>query len=275
MTQIMTLKELCELLELNSEVIQKIIEIDASYDHNKISDIWKKLYFRDSWDEGIATLKTEFEEDVDGMKILTCLLNCALYTYEIYEKRNIPKHIFIDTMKFIPRFLETYKQAYGYYSFIWAHWFPRQLSLQEFRIGELEYEFICEGDECRISLHIPSDAQLKKEYLHTSYSEFKDFVNVFFPKFKDAKVYCNSWLLAPALQNFLSEDSNILYFQNCFDPLKVDEDSLGFMQWLFLKKELPIHELPEETSLQRAVKSHLIAGKKVGVAHGILKASKF
>ena len=44
----------------------------------------------------------------------------------------------------------------------WGWWFPRQLSLQEFRVGCLEYEFV-ELEEKMISIHIPSVANLEEK----------------------------------------------------------------------------------------------------------------
>jgi len=50
------------------------------------------------------------------------------------------------------------------------------------------------------------------------------------------------------------------------------EKSNGFYHFLFwTSEETPIADLPENTSLQRAVKAHLQAGGSIGSASGLLK----
>lgn len=267
----MTLSELCEIIELDHEIVKNVLDIDSTYNHEELSFMWEKLYSSSTWDEGIAQLQAYFGEDKYGMKILTCILNCTLYTHELYEKRGIPLHIFIDTVKFIPRFLNRHKQTHGFYAFVWAWWFPRQLSLHEFRIGELEYELKDEVAVPQISIHIPSDAIIKKENLSASYSKLKEFLNNYFPEYINAELFCDSWLLSPALKQLLPSSSNILHFQDCFEIIRVDEESNAFLEWIYLRNDLPYDKLPEETSLQCTVKKHLLEGGKIGWTFGKFK----
>lgn len=267
----MTLVELCEIIQLKQEIVKNILEIDNTYNHVELSIMWKKLYSSTTWDIGIKQLQEYFGEDKNGMKILTCILNCTLYTYELYEKRGIPKDIFVDTVKFIPRFLERHMQTYGFYAFVWAWWFPRQLSLHEFRIGALEYELKYDGDVPQIYIHIPSDANIKKDNLCTSYIEMIKFLNDYFPEYVNADMFCDSWLLSPALKKLLPSSSNILYFQNCFEIIRVNDQSNAFLEWIYLKNDIPYDNLPESTYLQRTVKTYLLEGGKIGWTFGKLK----
>lgn len=268
----MDIVQLCELIGLQENVVDKIKLIDSGYEHENLVSMWAKLYHRNSWDDGIRELQQHFGNDEDGIKILTCILHCSLHTYDIYMQRGIDERIFIDTFKFLPRFLEEYKQTYGFYRFTWAWWFPRQLALQEFRLGTLEYELISTEDSVpQIYIHIPSDARLQKKDLRDSYFELKAFLDKFFPEYMKAELFCESWLIAPALKQFLKEDSRILYFQNCFEVISVDIESNGFMDWLYKRNDIPLEELPEDTSLQRNVKSYLLKGGKIGWALGRLK----
>lgn len=80
---------------------------------------------------------------------------------------------------------------------------------------------------------------------------------------------CGSWLLAPALNGLLPEDSGIRRFAGDYRIYDVDEEDQEFYEWLFGGCK-PMEELPERTSLQRAVKAHLAAGGRLGMARGIL-----
>jgi len=86
---------------------------------------------------------------------------------------------------------------------------------------------------------------------------------------------CNSWLLAPALKYVLPENSKILQFQKSFDIDHVDLDSLGFMDWVYGSKDIPLEELPEDTSLQRNLKPYLRNNGKIGWASGKLISNPF
>lgn len=71
-------------------------------------------------------------------------LDMAAAIYSEYKKKGIPEEIFIRTMAFCTRFTEEHHRLYGEYAYTWGWWFVRQLAMQEFRIGELEFEFVTE-----------------------------------------------------------------------------------------------------------------------------------
>lgn len=50
----------------------------------------------------------------------------------------------------------------------------------------------------------------------------------------------------------------------------LEEDSLGFMDWIYGSKDIPIEELPEKTLLQKNVKEFLKQGGKIGWTSGEL-----
>lgn len=178
-------------------------------------------------------------------------------------------------MRFLPRFVNESKNEQGKCSFFWGWWFYRQLSLREFRIGELEFEFCEDENGKKISVHIPSDARLERNLLHASVTDAVRFFKKFFPAYADADFYCDSWLLSPALPSLLPANSRILGFQREFDILRWEEDSEAFKDWIYKSRDIPLAQLPEDTSLQRAVKAHLLRGGKIGWALGRLKRSFF
>jgi len=70
----------------------------------------------------------------------------------------------------------------------------------------------------------------------------------------------------------LPEDSGIRRFAGDYDRFQVREDSTDFYRWLFRKlNPIPVEDLPEDTSLQRAAKARLAAGGKIGMAWGVLR----
>lgn len=264
-------KTLYERLKLPNEVVEKLNEYERTGTWEMPVELQNKILCRDTWENGIKELQVCLGEDSDGLKILWELLNVACsYSYESYTGREIPEEVFVATMKFVTRFLKEHYKNHGTYKFVWAWWFPRQLSLEEFRIGALEYEFV-EGEKREIYIHIPSDADLSKESVQQSLAEFYEFRNTHFPQWQGVPMMCDSWMLVPVLKELLDEDSNILAFQNLFEIEEVNEDARWFMDWVYPGIQLIDENLPEETSLQRRMKEHLLQGKKVGWAKGHLK----
>ena len=122
-----------------------------------------------------------------------------------------------------------------------------------------------------LSVHIPSDAVLDREELAGSYDMALRFFSQekLCPWGRPRAMVCGSWLLAPALDGLLPENSGIRRFAGDYRLYDVDEEDQEFYEWLFGGHK-PLEELPEHTSLQRAVKAHLAAGGRLGMARGVL-----
>lgn len=74
--------------------------------------------------------------------------------------------------------------------------------------------------------------------------------------------------MSPALKELLPEDSKILRFQEMFEIGHIDKEDNGFLEWVFKRSDVLTEELPEDTSLQRRMKKHLLAGGWIGEAEG-------
>ncbi len=264
--------ELYRMLEIPDEVEKQLINYGKSRNVSIPNVIINKILKRDEWNEGIQELQELLEDDSDGIKILWELLNIiSNYSYEEYRKRNISNDIFVATMKFCTRFLHEYHQTFQTYKFVWEQWFPRQISLNEYRIGALEYEFV-DAENREIEVHIPSDADLRKRSVAQSIKNFNEFRAKHYPGWKTVKLTCNTWMLMPELKEMLGKESNIIAFQNLFEIDTVDYDATWYMKWIFPGIENIDESLPEKTTLQRKMKKYLLDGKKFGVAKGHLKA---
>lgn len=264
--------ELFRMLEIPNEVEKQLIHYGRSRNVSIPDAIINKILKRDEWDVGIKELQELLDDDSDGIKILWELLNIiSKYSYEEYLKRNISNDIFVATMKFCTRFLHEYHQTFQTYKFVWAWWFPRQISLNEYRIGALEYEFV-DAENREIAVHIPSDADLRKKSVAQSIKDFNEFRAKYYPEWKTVHLTCDTWMLMPELKEMLGKDSNIIAFQNLFEIDTVDYDAAWYMKWIFPGAENIDELLPEGTTLQREMKKYLLDGKKFGIAKGHLKA---
>lgn len=269
----MNIKDLCGKIDMPDEVTEIILGYDGLIDYDAMAPAMEKLFSEKTWKEGEAEIKQRLGEDKAGVGILACELACALKTVDFYKKHKISEQIYVNTMKCFTRFVEEHKESYGRWGFDREWWTPRQLSGLLYRIGELEYEMTeKEGRKC-MQLHIPSDAVLTGEKIEESLHAAKIFFEEKFPDYVRTEVWCESWLLSPTLKEVLPPASRILGFQGYFSIEVLEGGECEFMTWVFKKPDLPLAELPEETSLQKKLKSYLLAGGKVADARGKLRKS--
>ena len=265
----MTIPDLCKLLKLPSAVADAVTDY-ADFCTGALDEkLCIRLLRRESWKQAVEELQHRIGDDPYGFYILAEMLSVACHTYESYQQMGIEDDIFIATMRFCTRFIEEHRKAYGDYAFKWAWWFVRQLAMQEFRIGTLEYEFV-DGEERRIYIHIPSDAQMAPECIQESFAAYKCFLQKYYPEWKGVSWYCNSWMLSPTLEQLMPEGSNVVAFQRLFETESVDYESIAVLDWVYPGEKADFASLSENTSLQRNMKRFLLNGGKVGWAEGRL-----
>ncbi len=271
----MRLSELCRLIDLPAEMAERVLAFDGDFDYSAADAITPRLLERATWEAAVKDLQHLLGEDPAGVKILACLLRCARQSHRTYAEKGISDAVFVDTMKFFSRFVNFHREVHGTFAFTWAWWVPRQLSLNEFRIGSLEYETVETASDRCIQIHIASDSDLSTAHLRESYLKARRFFAKFFPAYADAEMRCESWMLCPVLADLLPAHSRVLAFQRAFEVHRVDAENIGVLQWVYGRKDIPPRELPERTSLQRRMKAHLLHGGKVGWAFGKLSRDPF
>lgn len=246
----MNLITLCNGINLPEEVSKDIIKINDNLDYTLLKTVSDKLLYRPTWQEGLAEAKNILGKDKNGLKMLTLQLSIGLDTYKRYEERGIREEIFIDTFKCFSRFVREHMISFKSYGFDREWWTPRQLSMEEFRLGELEFEVEKWKEETVISVHIPSDAKIAKENCLKSYNHANEFFLKYYPDIEYRYFICDSWMLSPGLKEVLPSDSRILQFQQEFMIEAWNKETLSYMRWVFKNDNLSIEEMPEDTSLQ-------------------------
>lgn len=233
----------------------------------------------------VTELVPSWQED-NGMALLAVTTTAACITRQRYQVLGIDDTVFLDTMKCLPRFLYETKELYGRWVYDRGFWTWRQTGCLLFRLGTLEFEYrklesvepipdgLQIGDPV-ISVHIPSNAHLKRDQLDSSYSQARKFFSSSmispWSEGRPKAILCDSWLLSPTLDLLLPETSGIRIFSSDYRRYHEQTDSNSFYRWLYqLPSPVPYHELPEKTSLQKALKQHLLSGGHMGMAWGRL-----
>ena len=287
------IRQLCEQIRLPEEVIQQVLRHIDDGDFSSADPHFASLFIPEKAKKASEAIDSlclgeDGKSTGDGFKLMAVFLAAALHTREIYGKMGIGDDIFIESMGFFRHTMTENLAIRGHYFFDRAWWWWHQLSLCIFRLGTLEFEMAVLDDAAHIgfpgerkvpalSVHIPSDAVLTRGELDNSYNMAHIFFKKHFPDFKYRCMYCDTWLLSPALKELLAPGSNILEFQKDYAITKTNEDDAGFFYWLYMTDKIPggcdeIKKLPENTSLRRAVKKRLLEGGKIGSAAGVVFA---
>lgn len=270
----MTLRELYELIELQKDTVKRLDVLLEDFELAPYKDLIADLTTRERAGDAYKTLKEMLGDDPLGMKILACYLDAALITYENYAALGIDDGVYADTMKCFTRFINEDIEREGKPSFGRAFWNYRHLNCTLFRIGALEYELLERNGERKISVHIPSDADLSPESLDESFACARRFISAKFPDYADAVIYCESWLMYPTLHELLPEGSRILGFQDRFEITRVNSASSHHLVYIFHRADCTdLSALSEDTSLQRRVKKYLIEGGGICSAYGVYKGN--
>lgn len=260
----MVLSKLVERLNFPPEVAARISPVEGFAAEKE------GLLYPETFEEAANALHEGLSPDEDGIKILSAMLEAAAMSERRYLEKGIPEEIYFDTMGCFPRFVREYRALYGTWGFHLWGWAGRQTSGTIYRLGSLEYE-TAGGDFGReLSVHIPSDADLSPAAVDDSLRKARVFFGKYAREYGGAPFTCFSWMLDPALGDLLPPDSRIRMFAARFRLIRTEE-SRGYLQFVFKKPEgTAFEDLPEETSLQRALKAHLSAGGRFGAAYGVM-----
>lgn len=124
------------------------------------------------------------------------------------------------------------------------------------------------GATC-LSVHIPAKGALTHEACEESYTRAREIFSILYPNLTVQAFRCHSWMMAPELKKILRPNSNLLDFQAPF--LKYPCKTKGEDVFNFVFKTTPSDPatLPEDTSLQRALKAIYLSGDYLYEYNGI------
>lgn len=202
---------------------------------------------------------------------------------QLYKNKGLSDKIYFDSMCDLKYKLMECYNLHGIWGSMSASWFPRFFDVTRFALGRLQFEVmdswfeyddedihIKSGDKI-INVHIPSSGKLLQEDCLDAYKQAYDFYKEY-QKDGVLYMYCHSWLLEPALEEFLDENSNIIKFKRNYRVFRTDKRDVFPDAWrVFMKKEdVPIEEYPENNSMQKKIKEYLLKGNTIGYGLGVM-----
>ena len=118
-------------------------------------------------------------------------------------------------------------------------------------------------DDLMVRIHIPRKGAFDRQTILDSYRRAKEIFRTSYPDMPFVAFFCSSWLMSPDLPDILKPESNILGFQDTFTHIPFSSSGRLVFSFLFpgcAGDPALYSQLPEDTSLQRAVKQRYLAG---------------
>jgi hypothetical protein len=138
-----------------------------------------------------------------------------------------------------------------------AFWLALHFRGAIYQLGRLQFNR--GGDH--LGVHVPETGPLAPDACDASFRAAAAFFPRHFPEEPVGYAECTSWLLDPALADYLPPGSNIVRFQRRFELTGAGEEADDdVFRFVFRRLAPELDELPQRTTLERAVVAHLRAG---------------
>lgn len=228
------------------------------------------------------TIDTYDTECTDGKRnLLSFLYMCEALAAE-YKKRGIGEDILVDTLYDIVRYTVIWSDLKGELYLGELGWLKNHLGATLFKLGRLQFNMgfaehtipaknILKGDPV-LEVHIPEEGPLSAGAVESSFQMAEGFFAEFFPEFSYEYMTCHSWLLDPTLKELLKPESNILQFQNRFEPAQKEESYL-MLRYIFKwnTTRLNLADFAAKSGFAAKVKEQVLSGKQFYEVTGVIR----
>lgn len=124
-----------------------------------------------------------------------------------------------------------------------------------------DYEEVLRKGDKILNVHIPAHEPFDAELCRKSYANAREIFEKFYPEYNYKAFACFSWMLEKRLCDIIKKQSNIIDFASDYIAIPLLNDGKEVYTFLYhLENPVPIDELPENSSMQRAVKEYLKEG---------------
>src|SRR5918996_297593 len=210
-----------------------------------------------------------------------------------HRQHGIPDEVSWATLADFGRQMALDRRMYGRGGLDTQWWLVRHWSGALYQLGRLQFgpyriadgsdssEVWYEDDEAArmglgfrrgdpaIGVHIPETGPLDPAACDRSFLWARDFFRKHWPEQRFRIATCISWLLDDQLQDYLDEDSNLVRFQKRFHQVPgAVENDVEVFKFVFKVGAPKTTGVPQTTTLERAIVTHLRAGRHWRVRTG-------
>jgi len=207
------------------------------------------------------------------------LLAVRPHTIAFHRQLGIPDDISRRTLSDLGRKMSVHRKNHGKGGIDAPGWLTHHMRGQLYQLGRLQFERVhlwdafmdpinAAGvpfgkDDVALSVHITDfSGPLSPIACDTSFAMAREFFARHFPETPARIAICISWMLDAQLDEYMSPESNVVQFKNRFTPAYLPEpNNRSIQQFVFGMLDAEIDELPQATSLERAVVGHIVSGR--------------
>ncbi len=210
------------------------------------------------------------------------LLSALPAVRDYHHDRRISDEVSWATLRDLGRQLARSRRVLGRGGLTSPGWLTLHFRGALYQLGRLQFQRVrvpveraqavlpdAAADVPALNVHIPAAGPLTPERCDESFATARRFFADHFPEDGYRFAICSSWLLDEQLAGYLPADANIVAFQRRFQPVPGEQptqDDLGALGFVFDRRQAPLRagdldELPQDTTLQRALVAHLRAGR--------------
>ncbi len=201
------------------------------------------------------------------------------HTREVNARRGIPDEITQATLADIGRHVLIHQARHQTLGLAGPDWMMLHARGMIFQLGRLQFERARLGNRSSsglqqaghpyqkgdpvLAVHIPGFmGPFTPEDCDASFALAREFFARHFPDERYEIGVCHSWLLDPQLADYLPPSSNIIQFQRRFRPIYTpDANNRTTLEFVFRTPDRPLYQLPQNTTLERAVVQHIRSGR--------------
>lgn len=134
-----------------------------------------------------------------------------------------------------------------------------------------DYELVLRPGDLCLATHIHPYGELSRAACMASYRRVLELTCKHYPELKFKAFSCFSWMMSPELSDVLKPGAKILDFQSFYHRFPVPTQGKAVLNFVFYMKGADdFTKLPEDTSLQRALKQRYLAGGRLNEYGGIM-----
>ena len=243
--------------------------------------------WQDTWERPGFLLSDERDEVMAGGLPLCALLATASQVHAHHLARGISDDVSWASLADLGQQVTKHRLVRGATGLTQTNWLRNVWAGDFIRLGRLQFELyttdLGDGPELVLNTHIPGDGPMSPAAVGQSLAAAPGFYVEHYADQLGAGggidwLYCQSWLLDPVLDEVLP-GSNIAAFSKLWQVIggvQRDRDAYYFVFDIEPDpaRELPdgLDELPQRTSLERALVSHWRAGNHLVQARGRIAA---
>ncbi|MGH3098195.1 MAG: acyltransferase domain-containing protein, partial [Streptosporangiales bacterium] len=188
------------------------------------------------------------------------------------ESRGIPEDVAWATFTDLGEKVAIHRRKYGDGGMATQFWFLLHLRGVIYALGRLQFNLQRRSDpqgplhaeQPVLGTHIPElGGPITPAACDDSLTRARPFFDRHFPEHGARVAVCTSWLLDPQLADYLPETSNIVSFMRRWSLLDEEPEpgDRSVLEFVFRRTDQPIDQLPQSSTLERAVVAHLRAGR--------------